>query len=383
MKLDTTNKNNWPSNLVFFTLRMNFFALLIQTSLTLSIKFLNYCIILEISHLLLVSNSTLVNFKLLIYLITARSLCSVLKIKSSEFFLNNILEKIKYNIKSMSKSFKNRVEAQSFFSREIQFIPDGVFILVDIFSGIISIMYGLTLFNRNEIHENQIAIFSFLIFVIISIIISKKRIKLNQLIYNVSYSRINKVSQWPNFRELLNSWRLSNIVIEKLSSDAKNEIENRNRDSIFRSFEIYFMLFGKGIPIIFSLLFLYFTKGNVEKSPEKFWISLLVISELMSITRTLPFIKNSLTSYLNIKNKIPSEIEKIDLLKSENEINFNDKWDLQDDTLIENVFSEDAFEYLEDLELISEFNLNSNNWKKFKLNLNENNFSEGQKTKIL
>lgn len=262
-------------------------------------------------------------------------------------------------------------------------------VLLDIISNTLKFLYFpiaiavmLTIAYWLEGISGLVALSLTSLFLVLSFYIAKKSIVLANKIYAISKLRIDKASWFVRYRPYLKNWNVLG-VLDEINNITKTEIKLRNRDSFIRSFDLYTILFGSVIPVLFLLLFALI----VGRSVNHFllivlWFSGPMISLVMEMGRfssDYTTAKNAFKEiHCNLKNELPNY--------NGGDVLLNNDWEIWEGTLSDNLLQHVnpmQLSLADALGLHTEFNHRVSNIEELKLDFMGKNVSEGQKTRIL
>ncbi|WP_010303183.1 hypothetical protein [Candidatus Odyssella thessalonicensis] len=290
--------------------------------------------------------------------------------KVSSWFLNKLL--------SSKLSFSRKEKLERIANRDFLILFEDLIRVSDILYFII-VFFILCLSSVFvSFIDTFLLVFSSLLYILLSHLIAKRTIYYTKQIYSNARDRTELVSRWVSIRKYLLNWGIQNTFLSKLKHILQEEVANRNRDSFWKCLDAYLIIFSGIIPIGISVFIctLFSTPLNVPLLLI-YWVMIPFINVIMEIGR-FP------ASYIQIK----SVFEDLTLLKEENlsktnaAINFDDSWEIWEDTLESNILVTDLNAIaLEISGLVQELQLDKK--ENYVLELGGKNISAGQRERIL
>lgn len=241
------------------------------------------------------------------------------------------------------------------------------------------IIIGIVIIYKLMGIKGIFAISSVVLFIPISLFISKKSIKLAIQIYDVSKLRLEEVSKWIEWRSIIFNWAVNNKLLKRLIKLTENELRLRTLDSMWRSLDLYVITFGRCLPISILIIISMLFKNNISNSLLlTTWLSVPFISLIMEAGR--------FTADFKLGNKAFHELQeasKSNLKMNDSDLTLDNNWEIWDGTLPENCLITEDGDYLNlllKLRLTQELGTDYN---EIYLSRFGSNVSEGQKTRIL
>jgi hypothetical protein len=260
----------------------------------------------------------------------------------------------------------------------LEFIANSVHFLY--FPLAIAIAFGAVFFLEGS--EGIVAVSTVFLFFLLSGLIAYKCSRLAEKIYISSKARIDKAIEFLHFRPYLKNWHeLKSLV--KIKKMTQQEISYRNRDSLYRSIDLYTILFGCTLPVIILLVATFI----LNKDPSNYlvlilWFATPLIALVMEGGRFFSDYKMAKCAYDEINKNLNSNLR----FDSKCTIELNKDWEIWEASLFDNIlheFSPSTLDLATIFRLKDEFHARNEDHMQTPLQFLGQNISQGQKTRIL
>ncbi|MBX9702558.1 MAG: hypothetical protein K2X39_00245 [Silvanigrellaceae bacterium] len=376
---------NYPVKAPFFNslFRVKKFA---QMS-CLSIDIIIFCLSLAFLYSLFqISNQTtsdnVISYLLLLgFIIISKYILSSLRLYLEVILRRNLISKIQEQFRTSTWRHENASVIGRLIGRDMT-------VLLEFISSLLRFIYFpiamIIMLSTVYLLEGAKGIFSLSaasLFCLMSWYIAKKSIKFANDIYTSSKERIDKSSWFLNVRPYLKNWHELNVLNE-INNLTRQEISFRNKDSFFRSLDLYIILFGSVLPVLI-LLTINLVSG---KTIDHFlvivlWFTTPMIGLIMEMGRFGSDYTMARRAYEELESNFNSNSHDI----SHDVIDLNETWEIWGGTLDDNllkIFSPEHLSLCKELGLEDELK-NRPGDKEIVLAFSGKNLSQGQRTRVL
>ncbi len=312
-------------------------------------------------------------------LIVLKYIISVLMLR---FDISNRNHLIHYISKEFLKSewqHKNYQIIHQLLGRDLMVLLDFLSVFMKLFFFPIAMIIGLSFIYMLEGAMGIFAVSILTLFVGMSWYIAKKSMFLAKAIYALSKSRIDISSLFIKYRPYLKNWNESK-KLDEIEQITKEEINLRNKDSFWKSLDLYLIVFGSAIPIILILMHdIWISKLSNNYLTVILWFSPPLIALIMEMGRFF----SDYTMASQAFNELSTNLRLNDTPQP-SEIILNDTWEIWDGSIEDNILHElntSGMDFLNILNLKEE--LFDSTAKCRSLRFLGENVSQGQKVRIL
>jgi hypothetical protein len=321
------------------------------------------------------------NFILLATIIMVKYGLNSIKLKLNVLNRQNFIMRIKAEFIKSLWNHNNYQLIHRLLNREMMVLLDFISSISRILYFPIAIVVGLVCVYMIEGFAGIISTISLSFFAILSWHIAKKSMYLVEKIYLISTERITNASLFLKHRAYLKNWNEFDKIID-IEKITRSEISLRNKDSFWRSLDLYAIIFGSSFPVIIILL--YDLWKNVS-SDQYLTVILWFAPPLIALTMEVGRFFSDYAMAVQAFNKLITSLESNSNSEHQTqEITLDETWEIWNGTLDENTLQElniDGLDFVKELQLDKELTGSESMIKQ--LEFLGANISSGQKTKVL
>ena len=358
--------------------KLRFFIFLLGDILTFSFSL--YFII--IINLIINGNpeNLLKNFTILGVVLIVKFCISIIRLKYDIQTRKELLKTVMKLISISSYKAENNHILSRIISREINYLLEFVSNSSKIFYYPIALVIGIITVYKIKGYFVTASCITIFLLSLLSYLIAKKSIVLASKIFSVSQERINNANLFLSYRPYLKNWNeLKKIITINELTD--KEISLRNRDSLWRSLDLYLIVFSGAFSVVVILTYDYlFNKNSSEDLTVLLWLLPIILALILEIARFFSDFTTAYLAYGQIQDNIKNEF-----LEYNDSVELDNSWEIWNGTIKENIFAElspEGWDFLSELGLKEELKT-YNKDADILLTFLGQNVSQGQKTKIL